>query len=191
MEIRLLTDRKLIKKIHKEHLLKDFPENESTPWIYIKAMLDDGKYECYGLYDGEELLGYAFFLKPKIEGKKYYLLDYLAIFENGRNRGAGSEFVRLLGRNITDADCIIAEIEDPEMAENEEGRSLRTRRMQFYQRNGYLITEAKANVRGADYCLIEFPSGPIHSDDEIREIYTEIYRNVAPPWFMEKMFEIK
>lgn len=216
MKLQLITDIKLIRKIHTEHLLNDFPENEATPWIYIKEMLRQGKYECYGAFretaecaektghaeaagrsdpvgqtEGD-FLGYAFFLKQELEGKKIYLFDYLAITEKYRNQGVGTEFIRLLGNSITAADVILGEVEDPLAAESEEDRALRERRLQFYQRNGYHLTGVRVRVRGVDYCLLEVPTSAakFHTDEEVREIYTAIYSHVAPDWFMKKHFRI-
>ena len=190
MEVRKLTDQTVIKNIYKTYMQDDFPQDELTPWIYIEDMLQLDQYECYALYEDEDLYGYAFFLKKRVDGKLYYLFDYLAVTEAKRNHGCGTEFLRLLQDCFPDADCILGEVEDPDYGKDDDEKELRLRRIGFYLRNGYYATDVKVCVRGVHYSILEIPTGPSHTKEEVKKIYEEIYKGIAPDWFMKKHFRI-
>lgn len=190
MELKRVIDEEEIKRIYQEHLLKDFPEDEVPPWIYFENMLSQDQYECYELLDGGLLIGYACFLRKEIDGKRYYLFDYLAVMEDYRNRGIGAVFLQLLSGQFPNADCMIGEVEDPDAADTEEDRTLRKRRLEFYRRNGFIVTTVKSQIKGVTYCLLEIPTGSQHSAEQIRKIYEAIYISIAPEWFIKKRFII-
>ena len=124
------------------------------------------------------------------DGKRYYLFDYLAVAEQCRNRGIGAEFLHLLSEQFPDADCMIGEIEDPDSAATEEESVLRKRRLEFFQRQGYLLTSVKSQLEGVTFCLLEIPTGPPHSSKQIRNIYEAVYKTIAPDWFIKEHFNI-
>ncbi len=145
-----------------------------------------GNYDCYGLFDGDEILGYAFFFRIR----DCCLLDYFAVEEGHRNQGLGSFFLQQLEHFIASAECAIVEVEDPDKAEDEEIKAVRNRRLQFYLRNGYLKTELTAAVFDADYRIMELPVAKAHTSDELRRVYTDIYRNMLPEKYFREEFQI-
>lgn len=187
MEVRRLTEEE-IKHVYRNYLVKDFPPEESSPWIFIKKLLEKETYSGYGLFEGAKLLGYAFFQKWVIDEKVCYLLDFLAILKEFRNRKLGSEFLQLLTNGIQNAECVLVEVEDPEWAKKETERSLQERRIGFYQRSGFYTTGVKVRVRGVYYQLMEMSVGPQHTDEQIRNIYHTIYTLSTPKWFMKTQF---
>lgn len=189
-EIRLVTDLKQIREIYNEHLCNDFPENELTPWVYMKTMVKKGEYVCYGLFAESSLLGYAFFIKQKIHEKQVFLFDYFAIVKPHRDEGFGSRFLKLLNASFKDADCVIGEVEDPEAAEDAAEREQRERRIRFYEQNGFQVTNAKAVFRGVTYRLAEAPAGTPHAPEALQQIYAEIYRQLAPAVFLKQHFRL-
>jgi hypothetical protein len=66
----------------------------------MRRFWERGAYDCYGLFDGEEILGYAFFVRLG----NNYLFDYLAIAEEHRDEGPGTLFLRQLAHCLQDAD---------------------------------------------------------------------------------------
>lgn len=188
MEVRRFTDISQIKEIYQTRMQKDFPENELTPFIFLKKMWSRGEYEGYGLYEDTALLGYALFIKVHKDGLFLYLLDYFAIDDSRRGAGLGSFFLKELSACIEDASCIIGEVEDPEKAEDEPTRLFREKRLQFYLRNGYYRTAVTATVNGADYRLIERPTGAPHTAEQIRDLYISMYEHMAPKWFLDRHF---
>ena len=56
MELRPITD---LEQWYARELTEAFPPNERKPLADIRALLEAGRYEALGLYDGAALLGYA------------------------------------------------------------------------------------------------------------------------------------
>ena len=184
--IRRLTDFDLVEKLYKTRLRKDFARNELKPLSSMRRFWEKDSYICYGLFDKEDILGYAFFVRLG----KNYLFDYLGIAEGRRSRGLGSDFLHQLAVCFAEADCVIGEVEDPDKAPDEDTRALRERRLQFYQRNGYIKTDLTSVVFGADYRILEVPVTVSHTTEELRSIYTELYRNIFPPLFFRTQFKV-
>ncbi len=183
-EIRRLTDFPQVEILYKSRLKQDFARNELKPLSSMRRLWEKGAYDCYGLFDGDELLGYAFLVRLG----KNCLLDYFAIADGCRNRGFGSVFLRRLTACLSDTDCTIVEVEDPDKAPEEAARVLRERRLQFYLRCGYLKTDLTSVVFGADYRILEAPAAAPHTAEELRSVYTELYRNIFPPLFFRTQF---
>ena len=88
MELRPVTGGAL-RDWYDQELTQAFPPNECKPLADIKALMDQGRYEVWGLFDGETLLGYAtLWMEPT--DKSCILLDYLGVTaarRNGRRSG--------------------------------------------------------------------------------------------------------
>lgn len=184
--IRRLTDFAQVEDLYRTRLKKDFARNELRPLSSLRRSWEANAYDCFGLFDGENLLGYAFFVR--LGGN--YLFDYLAIAEAHRDEGLGSLFLRRLAVYLADADCVVGEVEDPDRAKNEEDRAQRERRLRFYLRSGYLKTELTSRVFGADYRILEVPTAAPHTTEALREIYSALYRSILPGLFYRTQFKV-
>lgn len=190
MKTVLITEYKQIEYIYRTYMQLDFPQNELKPLSSIRKMWEHGKYDCYQFIEKETMIGYAFFVKQDAGGMYNHLFDYLAVIPECREMGYGSVFLKQLGKMIKGANCIVGEVEDPEKADDEKTRQLRQRRLQFYLRNGYIKTEVTASVFGVPFRILEIPGGIEHSDEEIKEIYSSIYRNMVPAPLFALNFKI-
>ncbi len=186
MTTRQITDFALVETLYNARLKKDFARNELKPLASMRRSWKKNAYDCYGLFDGDEILGYAFFVRRDRD----YLFDYFAIAEERRNEGLGSLFLRQLADCVQGADCVVGEVEDPDKAEDEETQRTRERRLQFYLRSGYQKTELTSTVFGANYRILEIPTAREHSTEELRTVYTEIYRNTLPALFFRTQFRL-
>lgn len=186
MSIRRLTDFAQIEAIYQTRMKRDFARNELRPLASLRRSWQRDAYECYGLFEGEDLLGYAFFVR--LGGN--YLFDYLAIADGHRDEGLGSRFLRELAACLAGADCVVGEVEDPDRASDDETRALRERRLRFYLRSGYRKTELTSRVFGADYRILEVPTGKTHTTEQLRAVYTELYRNILPGLFFRTQFRV-
>lgn len=186
MEVRLMTDYGRIEQIYTDHMEKDFPANELKPLIAIRKALEEGIYECYGLFSSRTLLAYAFFVKSG----RHYLLDYFAVTQVYRNKGYGSVFLNRLAGYMTDAECVICEVEDPEKAERPEEKELCERRKDFYLRNGFRMTPVRSVVFGAEFQLLTATKSRRYNAEEIMDIYAALYRSVLPQYFFETCFSV-
>ena len=172
----------LAETVYKERIVIDFPEDELKPlWAILNAM-DQGKYECLGLFDGESMIGYTFLVKLG----KDYLVDYLSVYPDKRNSGAGGVMVNLLTEYLRDADNIIVEVENPEYAENEDQKELQSRRLAFYYRNGCSDTGLKVKTFGVPFIILRMGESSCNDLDALWELYQSFYREVLPKEMFEK-----
>ena len=183
---RRITDFTQVELLYQTRMKNDFVRNELKPLSSIRRAWKKNSYDCYGLFDGDEILGYAFFVRLG----NNLLFDYLAIAEKYRDSGLGSIFLRQLADCLADADCVVGEVEDPEQADDADIRALRERRLQFYLRNGYLKTDLTSTVFGVNYWILEIPVAKSHTTEELRAVYTDIYRNILPLWFFRRQFHV-
>ena len=187
MQIQRLTDFSQVEMLYHTRLKKDFPRSELKPLSGMRRSWEKEAYDCYTLVDGGDILGYAFFARLG----ENYLFDYLAIAEEHRDEGLGSIFLGQLAHCLRGAECVVGEVEDPDKAGDEETRTIRERRMQFYLRAGYRRTELTSVVFGVAYRILEVPTGRDHSTEELREIYTELYRSILPGVFFRTQFQVR
>ena len=186
LPIRRLTDFAQVEELYQARLKKDFARKELRPLASLRRSWEHDGYDCYGLYDGDALLGYAFFVRLG----KNELLDYFAIAEEHRDEGLGTVFLQMLASCLADADCVICEVEDPEQAQDGETRAQRERRLRFYLRSGFRKTELTSRVFGVDYRILEVPTGKTHTADELRAIYTALYKSILPGLFFHTQFRV-
>lgn len=185
MRVEMLSVRQ-IERIYAENLCRDFPKNEQKPLSYILKAMAAGNYECFGLMQERELLGYAFFVR---QGETF-LLDYFATVAGKRNQGLGAVFLGLLRQQLCNADCVLAEVEDPSFANSREEKELQTRRYRFYLRNGFADTGVRASAFGVPFILIEMLLGQRHEEECIRELYRMHYRAVLPEEIYQKAVRV-
>ena len=183
---RRLTDFRQVEKLYKSRLESDFAEDELKPLSAMKKSWEEGNYDCYGVFEGEEILGYAFF----VSNGDNCLLDYFAIKEDRRNEGLGSIFLKQLTACMEKEKYVIVEVEDPNQANSFDEKTLRNRRLQFYLRNGYMETTLKSSVFGVSYRLLEASNSVPHSARNIRTAYIELYRSILPEEFFQTQFSV-
>ena len=186
LQTKRITDFGQIKALYKSRMKKDFVRSELKSLFAMRRSWEKNAYECYGLFEGSNILGYAFFVRLN----RRYLLDYLAVEESRRGQGLGSVFLRELAHRMKDADCVIAEVEDPEQAKDEAERALRERRLRFYLRNGYVKTALASVVFGVDYRILEAASYSAHPVDQLRELYAAFYQSMLPALLFHTQFRI-
>lgn len=170
--------------VYNKSLKHEFPSNERRPLALIIKGVNAGTYECLGAFSGNELLGYAFFLKHGND----YLWDYLAVFEEYRCDGVGSKIIQAIREHYKSADSVIGEVENPEFARTDEERQLMTRRMDFYLRNGCIDTGVKAVTFGARFIIIQI-SGKSMGVSDLAELYKTHYRVSLPKRIYEGNIE--
>ena len=144
-----------IKEIYDTHMQEAFPQSELRPYKNIEMLCARGNYICYGLYEGEALRAYAYF--SKTNDRPYILLDYYAVLSGLRGTGIGSRFFPLLREELRDVCAILLEVESVESTEDENEKTLRRRRIAFYERNGCAVTNVKCELYGVDFSIMTMP----------------------------------
>ena len=121
-----------VRRWYHEELTEAFVESERKPLCDIMNLMDGGRYELWGLFEGAQMRGYAAILKgPDIP---LVLLDYLGVNVFYRNGGLGARILTLLkaqGRPV------VTEAELP-VCGDDAGNPIRLRRIAFYERNGFV-----------------------------------------------------
>lgn len=172
-----------IEELYFTAMHRDFPPQEIKPISLLHRLYKNGNGIGYGYYDNstEEILrAYAIFEKPK-KGN-IWLLDYLAVNQNARGKGFGSAFLREMKETLNDAVAIMGEIERIEDAENEIQRQIRTKRKQFYLRNGWIETGVSTIADGkVHYEIICLPISQAVYGKKAVQAMKNIYETLFEP----------
>lgn len=184
MDLIKLSDEEII-NVYNNHMLSDFPTEELKPLYVIQKLIKKENYMCYGLYDSEQLLAYAFLVSLK----SYILIDYYSVCEQHRNKGIGSTFLCTLKEKFKDYNGIMVEVEKIECAPNEIEKLIRKRRIGFYKRNGMIMTNISCELFGVKFsimclCNIEL------EDLEILEALKAIYKEITPSKLYTKYVKV-
>lgn len=153
MVLKLLGENEVV-KIYEEKMPEDFAKGEIKPLARILELSRQGKYFCYGLYDGEIFAGYCFLVVSR--ERDAVLLDYFAVSEKLRGQGLGSMCLRLLKEEIRRQNfgTLILEVENPRFGKDEEEKLLRRRRIAFYIRNGMTLTPLRIFLYDVEYLVM-------------------------------------
>ena len=136
MELRPVTG-KALEDWYVRELSEAFPPNERKPLADIRALMDQGRYEVWGLFEGDALLGYAtLWMEPA--DKRCILLDYLGVTAARRNGGLGGQIVRMLAEGLAGKSLLLIEAEQPVEGDDPAENALRQRRLRFYERCGFV-----------------------------------------------------
>ena len=115
-----------------DELSEAFIPQERKPLPDILRMLAEERYEVWGLFEADRLLGYAaLWTHPRIP---LVLLDYLGVTRSRRSEGLGSRILAHLGAQ---GRPLVTEAELPVDGAAPEENDLRQRRIAFYVRNGF------------------------------------------------------
>jgi len=175
MQLKLL-DSKEISKLYQEHMIVDFPKDELKPLNMILKSVEEGFYDCFGLYDEEEMVGYTFMVKLD----NSYLIDYIAIFPECRNKGIGANLLSIIDEHLKNAERIFGEVEDPVYTEDESQNALQKRRLNFYLRNNCRDTGLRVDCFGVKYIILEAGKSHFENKDEAWNLYEKFYRCFLP-----------
>ena len=171
-----------VENVYNERMIIDFPKDELKPLDILYRAMDNGIYEPLGLFDEDKLIGYTFLVKNNHD----YLVDYLAVYPQQRNLGSGGVMVHLLPDYLKDAENIIAEIENPEYAENEDDKLLQTRRFGFYTRNGCSDTGLRVRCFGVPFMILRWGTNENEDPHALWDLYQSFYRIMLPKDMFEK-----
>ncbi len=185
MELKKL-DKEMVITLFNERLIKDFTEEEIKPLEVILKAMDDGIYDFLGFYDGENIVGYTCLVRVGMN----YLVDYVAIYPEQRNKGIGSKMLSQLGEYLTDACLVIVEVEDPDHAKDKEEKDLQQRRIEFYKRNGYKDTGLRVKCFGVPFVIMETAESISVENSALWATYQSFYRVVLPKEMFENSLEL-
>lgn len=162
-----------LQTIYQEQLYYDFPDNERRSFQNMCDYHQRGLYEAWGLFDNDQCIAYSCFMG----GKKHKILDYFAVNRAYRNQGIGSIFLKDCLAQYPNALILIE-------SEKEDGIDpWKTKRMQFYLRNGLYNTKTTIQLYYVNYVILaNHPT----NQKEISIVYQELYDAA----FLKKYFHI-
>lgn len=178
-----------IQDVYNKYLVNDFPKEEQKPLSLIQDLIHKNAYVCYGLYEDETLVSYAFFGKDTSSSS--ILLDFLAVVDEYRSFGYGSKFLSLIKKELKGYDGIIFEVESGESAADEEAKAICERRIEFYHRNGVRSTTNYCFFFGVDMVIMFMPLMNDLEDDKIGETLDQIYHVMYTKDVYEKNIKLR
>ena len=155
-----------IKEIYEEA----FPENEKKPFSMLVEGQKKGLIELLAAEDGPAgsgcLVGEAILSLHE----DVVLLEYFAVAESFRGRGAGSRMLQSL-RERYRGQRLILEIESTGV--ESENREQRLARKRFYERNGMNCLDYSVSVMGVEMEMLSFGSSVGY--EEYHAVYEKVY----------------
>lgn len=106
---------------------EEFPPSEMKSFEAFNELLIEGKYQCFGYFENDVIVGYALGL---LTSKKFFWLDYLQIFKEYQSGGYGSKLLKGLLEEV----AINGVLLETEVIETDDYEDNRNRRMRFYDR---------------------------------------------------------
>lgn len=165
-----------VREIYIKHMKIDFPAGELKPIDAIENLIKRERYICYGLYKENDLLAYAFLTMSE---KSYLLIDYFAVCLEHRNKGIGSDFLKLLKEQWINYSGILVEVEKVECASNEKEKIIRQRRIDFYRRNGFWMTNVLSTLFCVKYSIMCLSNETLE-DYVVYNQLCKIYKEIVP-----------
>ncbi len=167
--------------VYHQHMRKDFHPSEVKPLSMMERLIEEGRYLCFGIYkeQTDQLLGYAYFAKADYKLKPILVLDFFAVVSTSRSKGFGSKFLKEMKKDLGDKySAILAEVENPNHAIDEENRDLRKRRINFYHRNGFKTSKVLSRVQMDEYQILVLNLEEPLTDEEAFDIMSRTYRSL-------------
>ena len=163
-----LLNRQEIIDIYNKYMIEDFPPDELKPLSSILDMLSRGIYSCYGLFEGEKLLAYAYLTVLD----DFVLVDYLAVTKTLRGGGIGTKLLTLL-KELLKGKTILIECENPLFAKENQEKITQIRRLDFYKRNCFIQTNVTSVLFGVNYTILTYPESSTASQG-LNKVYLEM-----------------
>jgi len=128
-----------------------FPPSERDDTADLLASIDAGERLCYLARLDRHVVGIA--VAFALDGPSVVLLEYLAVDASQRNAGIGGSVLSHLTAHLS-ADAggrstLVLEVEPPDDVQGPE-RTLRGRRLAFYERHGASVVECAPGYRAPD-----------------------------------------
>ncbi len=153
-------------------LTESFPADEVSDADEVVLGVTSGSRQCVAAFDGPELVGFGTLLP--LDSGQAVLLEYLAVAAAHRNRGIGAQLVERMPSDL------VIEVDPPDAASGDE-RTLRTRRIGFYERTGASLVPGALAYRvprdrgeGTLPYLLMWRGTPMIRGERLRDVVSSI-----------------
>lgn len=176
-------DGQAITELYETRMRRDFPPSELKHLSSIMGMMNRGIYDVIGAYDEQDrFAAYALLYRP--EGEGVVLLDYLAVDEERRGRGIGTQLLLQLRAYYRDAaEVLLIECERPKAAPDEQEAR---KRIRFYTKAGAVLTQVRIWLFGVEYSILVLPCANAMPQRAWAAQMLKLYRQMLPPELYEK-----
>lgn len=167
---------------------RDFKAGEYAPGFVLRRQLEEGVQS--GLIMSSEGRDVAYSICAEGRDNGYVLISLLAVFEQFRGRGFGTELLREICESSSGKNGVIVEVEKPELASDPEEETAAIRRIGFYEKQGFHL------VHGIDYSIWDVPmhlmvlpgrASQREIGENIGRIMYDIYLRLMGKPFIHKM----
>ncbi len=155
-------DKNQVGEVYHAYMYADFKGHGLKPLEFLYQMMDQGMYECLGLFEDGQFCAYGYLVRDP--QSRYLLLDYLAVCPDRRGCGYGEAFLRQLRQYFSGEPGIFIESESESSAADEEQWAVCHRRMHFYLKNGCQVTGYKSRLAESEYNILYIPIGEAAPD---------------------------
>lgn len=127
-------DLKKFKEIYRKHIVKDFPREERSSLNNFKKRITSKNEEVFVFIEDNKEKAYTIIANLE---NNYILISFLAVFKEYRGEGIGTKLLKEIKEKFKDKKGIILEVEIPEDAIDENDKSIREKRIKFYEKSDY------------------------------------------------------
>lgn len=166
-------EKEFVTQVYEQQLIKDFVPEELKPIDTLLNLMEQDLYWCYGLFEDETFVAYAFFSRSA--NYQDILIDYFAVCSGKRNKGYGGIFLTLLQKELSEVNSILFEVESGKSAKDEDEKIICQKRLAFYRRNGLKDTKLHVSLFGIDMNVLYLPIQKEPTESEIEETLDAIY----------------
>lgn len=177
----------MLKKLSKEEsliiyqgdIIRDFQEPYPFYQDY-KTAIENEIYHAYLYYENGEKKAYIIIQ----ELDNFIFIPWYAVLPDKRGKGIGSNCLKELQNTIGKEKIILLETENEKNASNEKELSIIKRRIQFYQKLGFLKIEyIQYELNKEFYDLMVWGSQKItaiQAEEMMLHFYSKVLKNLAP-----------
>lgn len=176
---------KEFKELYRKRLVKDFPANERPRLRGFRRRMEKHQEKAY--FYQEEGIVKGYILVDEIED--YILISFLAVYEEYRGKGIGSRMLNEIQEKYQDKKGILLEVENPKKEKNTEKKTIKERRISFYEKAGYQkIPDLELEIFFESYLvmILEKQGNKISSEEvgrKIKKFYSILGRRQKRPLY--------
>ena len=174
MELKLIEIKEFKKDVYKQYK-KIFPMSERKPYKILEKGYYNKNAVFYKIIEESKLVG--FIITQNVENSSYILLDYFAILPEYQCNGYGKQAIKELNKIVSKKyNGILIEVEKLGLGKNEKENELRQRRIEFYEKLGFVNLQIDLNLFNVIFSVYVLPCiEEMQNKHEIIEELLKIY----------------
>lgn len=186
----------ILKKIKTENLFKTFKKvvpkyfakEEIKKDKALKIQIESFNYTGFEIIDNNKIVGYCF-VCDFVESKIIYI-DYVMMLKQFQDKGYGTKTIKYLEKIYKKYNGIFCDIENPLFYCSDMQKVERERRVKFYIKNNFIITDVKVNLWNVEYILIYLPINKMIKTEEIKNQYKYLFKSVYSRYIYKNYIKI-